>query len=173
MIPQSLCDSWKQHKSSTSNTLARHRLQLSCDVQMAVPCRFLETRQTSQERGASPKETCAPIKDVQLASRPTGFFHAAIAHLACRPDCSSQWWQFEKDTLCGNLSVRCFLSTAGSCSQGQAKQQFSTCCLDTFAGNLGSAGASTAHAKDGRCTGLSSRLESRFVTNLLCIQKMN
>ncbi|CAE7834237.1 PIP5K4 [Symbiodinium necroappetens] len=27
----------------------------------------------------------------------TGFFHAAIAHLACRPDCSSQWWQFEKD----------------------------------------------------------------------------
>ncbi|CAK9081344.1 unnamed protein product [Durusdinium trenchii] len=27
----------------------------------------------------------------------TRFFHAAIAHLACRPDCSSQTWQFQQD----------------------------------------------------------------------------
>ena len=26
-----------------------------------------------------------------------GFFHAAIAHLAFRPDCSSQTWQFQQD----------------------------------------------------------------------------
>ena len=61
-------------------------------------------------RGIS-KRDLSPIEEVLFASLPPGFFHAAIAHLACRPDCSSQWWQFEKDTTpCENGCVRCFLS---------------------------------------------------------------
>eukprot|EP00435_Cladocopium_sp_Y103_P071650 s25_g38.t1 len=36
-------------------------------------------------------------QDVEPFPGRQGFFHAAIAHLAFRPDCSSQTWQFQQD----------------------------------------------------------------------------
>lgn len=78
---------------------------ISCRIAMSIPGSDLDFTRLSP----SSFQDLQVTKDQFSALCQWGFFHAAIAHLAFRPDCSSQSWQFQQDclTLTNSMNELC------------------------------------------------------------------